>query len=301
MRMRALLLIVAVCAWQGQALGQRGEVNLTPPPLPAESDGALRALSPTTLAPGSCQLNLWATYANQPVVLADAAGRRRFSWIGHRVLFDQAFAIGLLPRLEGFVAVPVVAYQGGDRAEDFIGQAQLSRTALGNVEVGYKTTWLGPGDFGGALLGSRVALALPTGSREANASTGSPEGDLALLAGMRLLVAELRLRFGVRLSEERMWVQRAYGSELRGTLGAVLRPSALGLDQQGRVRFAVEYSWAAALADRATGAYGSSLEFGFAHRFSSWSALGALGVPTDDRPGNPRFSLTLGVGWHSDE
>lgn len=302
MRNPAVPLCLALVLVSASAFGDRDAINLGAPPLPAANDGLVRTLSPEALAPGAFRANVWLGYERSPLVLRHSNGVE-FPIVRDRVFNDYALSLGVLPRLEVSFALGAIPYESGVDISETIDRAPIPATALGNMEVGYKTTWLTPGDLGGMTLGSRGVLEIPTGSRSALRSSGSPEGELLLLSGLHLLVFELRASAGVRLrGAEPSFLQVRYGDEFRWNAGLMFRPVLLGWDATGATRIGLEFSSAEALSgDAPSGATGAQIRLGVSRRIGVLSINTGLQLPLDSRPGNPRVMGFVGLGWSSDE
>ncbi len=302
MRNPAVPLCLALLLVSARAFADRDAINLGAPPLPAVNDGLVRTLSPEVLAPGTLGANVWFGYERSPLVLRNASGAE-FPIIRDRVFNDYALSLGVLPRLEVSFALTTIPYESGVDISETIDRSAIPATALGNMEIGYKTNWLAPGDLGGMTLGSRGVLEIPTGSRSALRSSGSPEGELTFLSGLHLLVFELRASAGVRLrGTEPSFLQVRYGDEFRWNAGLMFRPILLGWDATGATRIGLEFSSAEALSgDAPSGATGAQVRLGVSGRIGALSINPGLQLPLDSRPGNPRVMGFLGLGWSSDE
>lgn len=303
MRALAVPFSLALLLLAEAGLADTDSINLGPSALPAASDGLSRALSPEALPPGSFRANVWLGYERSPLVLEDARALRSYALIQDRVLTDYALALGVVDRLELSIAIPLVSYQSGDNVSELIDRPPLPATAFRNLELGFKTTWLALGDVGGLTLGSRGAVALPTGSRSALVSSGSPEGELALLSGLHLLVLELRASAGVRLlGAEPSFLRVRYGNEFKWNLGVQFRPIALGWDMSGATRLGLEFSGASGLGGLAvSGADARAVRLGVSRGLGSISINGGAQLPLDSLAGNPKVGLFLGIGWSGDD
>lgn len=303
MRRIAVLLSLGLLLGSGRAHADRDAINLGQAPLPPASDGLVQSLSPEALAPGALRANVWMGYARAPLVLHDVARGEEFALIADRVFTDYALALGVLNRLELSVALPFILNESGHDLSEVIDRPKLPSTATGNLELGYKTTWLKPGDVGGFTLGSRGIVALPTGSKAAFLSSGAPEGELGLLSALHLMVFEVRAGAGVRLrGTEPTLLQVRYGNELRWNLGLQFRPILLGWDQSGGTRIGLEFSGASGLSGLASsGANGALVGLGVSRRMGSLSFNAGCQLPLGSRPGNPQMRAFFGLGWTYDE
>ncbi len=146
-------------------------------PLGAPQD-VVRVSQSRTLSHLSLSGGLVVDFMLDPVALAlGVAQRKAFSLVGSRLTLHGVAAVGLFDWVELGVAVPFVAFQGGDNREVIGTEGPVAASALGDVRFTTKVAvpkLRRPSDgdgFGAALT---FGLTAPTGDVDAYAGDGAP-------------------------------------------------------------------------------------------------------------------------------
>ncbi len=266
---------------------------------PSTDPAASVYLEPTA-TPGHLKWNVaaWASYAHRLVTISDGSGREVATPLRNQVSMDYAFGIGLGERLAVGISLPTVLYQEGT-GQDLIG-ASLPHTAFGDLRLNAKATLLPGGELGGFSVAALGALTVPTGDASSYVAEHAVTGDARLLGELRLIALAIRATAGVRLrGAEETFVGHTFGQAIPWGVGVMLRPQALGLDEQGRWECSLEGHGELAV----TPTFGARAQSPAALALSARYTPGALSliagaeVPLDSAVGLPSVRALLGLGW----
>lgn len=194
---------------------------------------------------GAYTLGLATSLMYRPIVLQDVFDRDEVSEpVRLRLGTQLGAAIGLGRRYQLGLAVPLVAYQSGERLQGIgLDETPLAAAALGDMRVHGKMRLLGqPGAWRGAVA---VAgdLSLPTGDEEHFAGEENAVIGVQLIGSWRSPWWSAAVTLGARLRTEEVILlspARPHGDELVGMVaGALVIP---GLPRRA-LQLAAEYSW----------------------------------------------------------
>jgi OOP family OmpA-OmpF porin len=269
--------------------------------LPTDEAGGL--YTEPTKAPGPLNWNaaLVASYAHRLVVLEDGQGVEVAVPVRHQLSLDYLFGLGLGDRVALGLALPSVVYQDGTDVSDRLNDATaLPTAALGDVALSAKAILLPSGDLGGFALGALGKVTLPTGDPTSYVSEGSATGELRVLSELSLVALTLRATLGAKVrGRETTYVDHTFGHELPWGAALVLRPQALGWDQNGRWAWSVESHGAVALTPTFAAAPGSPTQIAAVARYTPGevSILAGVEAPIGSAVGVPSVRGVLGFGW----
>ena len=320
-RPHATLLLPAVLA--SLALLPRSAAAQTQPSIdartwkPSMDPSAGIALEPTQ-SPGPWQWNVaaWMNYAQQPVILRDAASNAIvYRPLAHQLGADVVAGIGLGDRAAIGVDVPVFLFQDGTTGlpSTVVSGGRVPTSGLGDLAVLGKGTLVRndphgvPLGFGLAALG---AVTVPSGDRASFMSEGSATVSLRLLAEYALGVGALRASAGYTLrTQQETWPDASlggytFGDTIPWSIGATLRPKGVfpSLDKDDR------QSWEIALHGAFAGPGSSSFaasspallavdeRVALGHYHDTFVLAGA-DIGLDQAVGVPTFRAILAVGW----
>jgi OOP family OmpA-OmpF porin len=269
--------------------------------LPTDDQGGL--YTEPARAPGPLNWNaaLVGSYANRLVVLRDDAGNQVAVPVRHQLSLDYLFGLGLGDRIELGVALPSTVYQRGTNISHRVSDATtLPKSALGDVRLSAKAVVLPPGELGGFSLAALARVTLPTGDPTSYISEGSATGELRALSELNLVALGLRATAGVKVrGAEHRYLDQTLGHELPWGAALVVRPQALGWDDQGRWTWSVEAHGAIGLTPRFAAAGASPAVIGAVARYtpSELSLLVGVEAPLSSALGVPSVRGVLGIGW----
>ncbi len=266
---------------------------------PSTDPAASLYLEPTA-TPGHLKWNVaaWASYAHRLVTIRDAADRQVAAPLRNQLSMDYAFGIGLGERLALGVSLPTVFYQEGT-GEESIGAA-LPHTALGDLRLNVKATLLRGGELGGFSVAALGAATLPTGNASSYVAEHSVSGEARLLAELRLIAVAIRATVGVKLrGAEETFLGHTFGQAIPWGLGLMLRPQALGIDQNGRWELSLEGHGELALTPEFGGHAQSPAALALSARYTpgAISLIAGAEVPLDSALGQASVRGLLGLGW----
>jgi hypothetical protein len=266
---------------------------------PLTDPDASLALQPTgTPGPGAWSTGFVSSYARRLLVLRDASGRESVP-IADQLSADFLFNVGLGERLALGLRVPTILQQKGD-ANAPLGW-QVPRTALGDAAFDAKAVLIPRGALGGYGLSSFARMTAPTGAPQSTISNAGVTGELGLLGELDWIIAALRVSAGVLVrSDKQVLLGDTYGHELPWAVGLLIRPRALGIDNQGKWQWFVESSGALALSDKFAKARTSPASFGLGARYAlakDFSALLGVQLPLDSAVGVPSVRAVFGISW----
>ena len=292
---------------------------------PSPDPRASLVLEPTTVPePLVFNVGVWASYAQAPVVLRDAAsGAIVERPLAHALAADVVAGLGVGARLALGVDVPVIAWQDGSTAlpETVVTGGSARTSGVGDVVLLAKATIVddemrrAARGFGLAAVGT---VTLPT------ADQASFWGDGAATVGLRALaeyavprVGAVRASLGYVLrTSEHTWPDASvggvtFGDAIPWSVGVVLQPSAIarGLDPARAQLWEVAAHGslpAGPVAPFGLGGRGATSlspvlaavddRVAFGH-LSEWYVLVGADVGLDDAVGVPTFRAVLSLGW----
>jgi OOP family OmpA-OmpF porin len=214
--------------------------------MPSPDPKASLVLEPTT-TPGPWQWNVgaWAHYAQDPVVLRDAANGA-IRPVAHLVATDLVAGIGLGARASVGIDVPAFLWQDGasSLAPAVVRGGKVTASGVGDVSAIGKVTVVSNDRHGTRIgLGLAVlgAVSIPTGDRASFASDGSVGASARLLGEVALGVGAVRAIAGYSARTPRGWPDGApgevtFGNSIPWAIGGVFRPMvfAKGIDVADR-------------------------------------------------------------------
>ncbi len=194
------------------------------------------------VTPGPWQWNVavWGSYAQDPVVLRDAATGTALSRpLEHAVGVDLAAEIGLGTRAAISVDLPFFPWQEGaapQPGDSVITGGAVQTTGLGDLALSGKVTIVSNDRQGlraGLGLAAVATVTFPTGDRASFLGEGAATSSLRLLGEYAVGVGAVRATLGYKLRvDDRTWPDgasgSAFGDEIPWSAGVVLRPRVLG-------------------------------------------------------------------------
>jgi OOP family OmpA-OmpF porin len=285
----------------------------------------------TTLEPASApdtgewNVGLRAHWAYRPIELFvenPDGTRTEVVPVEHQVTADLVAGVGLWRRLFLGLDIPYVVAQTGDEVEDpgiaqALGTTRAPLVALGDVGLSAKIILM-PADeeeFGGFGVAALQRFSLPTGDEGSFRGEGEPTSESRLLVEWRsaplsaLVGGGIKFRFdkkesfyclGEQHTEDGRCPSR-FGHELPIAVGAVLRPSGLGIDDGGRTSLHGELRTYLPVSpigplehEEVAGAFGS---LAARVRVRDISLFGGVEVAFTDGIGNAPVRVSLGVDF----
>ncbi len=284
----------------------------------------------TTLEPASApdtgewNVGLRAHWAYRPIelfVIAPSGARSEVVPVEHQVTADLVAGVGLWRRLFLGLDIPYVIAQTGDEIDDpglaaALGTTRAPLVALGDVGLSAKLVLM-PADeeeFGGFGVAALQRFSLPTGDEGGWIGEGAATSESRLLVEWRtapvsaLVGGGIKFRFdkegflcaGAQATGDGACPSR-FGHELPIALGAVLRPSGLGIDDGERLSFHGELRTYLSLSpiaplehEEVGGAFGS---LAARFRVRDVSFFGGAEVAFTDGIGNAPVRVSLGVDF----
>ncbi|HTJ83943.1 MAG TPA: thrombospondin type 3 repeat-containing protein [Polyangiaceae bacterium] len=263
------------------------------------------------------------SYAFRPVVLRDDAGEIHARVVEHQLTGDAVVSFGIAHRLALGVDLPHVLFQAGDDlsrdalATAVVGARPVPTFALGDPGLRAKVALVIPdadehGVEQGFGLGADERFTLPLGDEASFLGEGNVTSETRVLADLGLGPITLHADLGVKLrgdtgayacaldAPEDDCLSR-FGHELPFGLAVAFHPSALGLDDGGRVTLfaetrghlplspivpfdsALPSAWFASVAGR--------------FRFGDVALLTAVELGLNDGVGVAPFGATFGVSY----
>lgn len=304
-RMRGRASLLFVTAWGLLSASARAAdvpaLDLRRLDLPTDDQGGV--YTEPARAPGPLNWNaaLVGSYANRLVVLKDEAGDQVAVPVRHQLSLDYLFGIGIGERVALGVVLPSAVYQTGtDVSSQLSGATSLPKSALGDVKLSAKAVLLPSGELGGFSLAALGRVTLPTGDPTSYISEGSATGELRLLSELNLVALGLRATAGAKFrGSERSYLDHTLGHELPWGAALVVRPQALGWDDQGRWLWSIETHGAVAMTPSFGSGAGSPVVIGAVARYtpSEISLLAGVEAPLNSALGVPSVRGVLGIGW----
>ncbi|MBN2195675.1 MAG: hypothetical protein JW751_22835 [Polyangiaceae bacterium] len=266
---------------------------------PADPRGGI-VLEPTsTIGPGSIAMGLYGVYSHRPIVLAED-GHVVAKPIEHQVSFDVLAGVGVGTRAAAWIRVPAIGFQSGDDLASVVPESEpLPSVALGDIGAGLKLRLLASERtrWGLAAVGE---VTMPTGDERSFVGEGVPTAVVRGLAERSADGWALRGLVGPRLrTEADRYFGVKVGQELEWAVGAVLRPSALGIDVRRRWELHADVHGAIPIDSEPFGRYRAPALAAFAARcrLTDVSVLGGVEAPLDSALGVPRVRAVLAVAW----
>lgn len=276
-------------------------LNLRGLELPTDEAGGLYTEPAKAPGPWNWNAAVVASYANRLIVLKDGSGAELAVPVRHQLSLDYLFSLGLGDRIALGLSLPSVVYQrGNDIGDQVSGAVRLPTSALGDVGLSAKAVLLPAGDLGGFALAALARVTLPTGDPTSYVSDGDATGELRVLSELSLVALTVRATLGAKVrGQERSYVGQAFGHELPWGAAIVLKPQALGWDDQGRWSWSVETHGAVALTPSFAAAAASPAVIGAVARYtpSELSVLLGVEAPLSSAVGVPSVRGVLGLGW----
>ncbi len=266
---------------------------------PTDPQGSLVLEPVTTAGPFAWSAGFIESYAHRVLVLKDGSGHAVAVPVRDQLSFDALFNVGLGERLALGLRIPAVMGQTGD-AFPATGW-RVPRSALGDFALDAKATLIPRGSLGGMGLAAVARMTVPSGNANSTVSTHGVTGELRLLGEIDWIMMALRATAGVMVrSERQVLLGDTYGQELPWAVGLIVRPRALGLDNQGRWQWFLESGGAAALTPTFASKRGSPAWFGLSSRYAfakDFSALAGVQLPLDSAVGVPSVRFVFGISW----
>lgn len=266
---------------------------------PTDPDASLTLQPVNTPGHGAWSAGFVTSYARRLLVLHDGSGREVSVPIADQLSTDLLFNVGIGERLALGLRLPMILQQGGD-ANVPLGW-QLPRSGLGDMALDAKAVLIPRGEIGGLGLASFARMTAPSGAPRSGISNSGVTGELGLLGELDWIVATLRASAGVLVrSEKQVLLNDTWGHELPWAVGIVLRPRALGIDNQGNWQWFVESSGAVSLSPVFAKSRTSPAAIGFGARYAvakDFSALLGLQLPLDSAVGVPSVRAVFGISW----
>jgi hypothetical protein len=266
---------------------------------PTDPNATLVLQPASTPGAGAWSAGLVTSYARRLLVLSDPSGHQVSVPVADQLSSDFLFNIGIGERLALGLRLPTIISQGGD-SQVPLGW-QLPRSALGDLAFDSKATLLPRGALGGIGLSSFARMTVPSGASHSTISNAGVTGELGLLSELDWIIASLRLSAGVLVrSEKQVLFSDTYGHELPWAAGVLLRPRALGIDNQGKWQWFVEAGGALSLSPDFAKSRTSPAALGFGARYAvakDFSALLGVQLPLNSVVGVPTVRAIIGISW----
>jgi OmpA-OmpF porin, OOP family len=267
---------------------------------PPTDPDATFALQPTAApGPGIWTAGFVASYARRLLVVDDASGHELAVPIADQLSTDFMFNIGIGERLALGWRLPMAVRQGGDSFAPL--GWQLPRSALGDVMFEAKATLIPRGSLGGFGLSSVARMTAPTGDANSSISNAGVTGEMHLLGELDWIFAALRLSAGVMVRSERQTLLGdTFGQQLPWAIGLLVRPRALGWDDQGHWQWFVESNGGVSLSPNFAERQTSPALFGLGARYAfakDFSALMGAQLPLNSAVGVPTLRVVFGINW----
>ena len=281
----------------GAQVGSADLQRFDPPPSP---DGALATEPTTTPGPWAWGVGSFIAYDYRALALSPADSQARSFAIRHRWSVDTFAVLGIGESLALSLAVPTVVYQGSDDLRAEAGIASPAHTGIGDVRLRAKANLVAPDELGGGGLALIGGLWAPTGSRDAQLSSGAYTGELHAAFELRLLILNLYSQVGGRFrSQTGSWLGDEYGHELPWSAGLSLLPQALDLDDSGQWRWNAEIKGAAALTPTFFASKQSPVSgaLSLAWDTGDFRVLAGAEVPLRQAVGVPAIRAIAGLVW----
>ncbi len=272
---------------------------------------------------GEVTASLRLTYAFRPVVLRDEAGEIQARVVEHQFTGDAALSFGLWGRLALGVDLPHVLGQTGDSlvndplAQAAVGTRAVPITAMGDPGLRAKVAIVSPdldehGVEQGFGLGADERFTLPLGDEGSFLGEGNVTSETRVLVDGGLGPLTIHGYAGVKVRGDTGsyacppdasldTCDTRFGHELPLGLGFGFHPSALGVDDDGRVTFFAETRAKMPLSP--VGPFDSSLPGSWyasvagRFRFGDLALLSAVEVGLTDGVGVAPFRATIGVSF----
>jgi len=266
---------------------------------PTDPNATLVLQPASTPGASAWSAGLVSSYARRLLVLRDPSGHQVSVPVADQLSSDLLFNIGIGERLALGLRLPMIMRQGGD-SQVPLGW-QLPRSALGDLAFDAKATLIPRGALGGVGLASYARMTAPSGARHSTISNSGVTGELGLLSELDWIIASLRLSAGVLVrSERQVLFSDTYGNELPWAAGLLLRPRALGIDNQGKWQWFVEAGGALSLSPDFAKSRTSPAALGFGARYAvakDFSALLGVQLPLNSAVGVPTVRAIIGINW----
>lgn len=266
---------------------------------PTDPNATLVLQPASTPGAGAWSAGLVTSYARRLLVLNDPSGRQVSVPVADQLSSDFLFNVGIGERLALGLRLPMIMRQNGD-SQVPLGW-QLPRSALGDLAFDAKATLIPRGALGGIGLASFARMTAPSGTPHSTISNAGVTGELGLLSELDWIIAALRLSAGVLVrSEKQVLFANTYGNELPWAAGLLLRPRALGIDNQGKWQWFVEAGGALSLSPDWAKSRTSPAALGFGARYAvakDFSALLGVQLPLNSAVGVPAVRAIIGISW----